>query len=993
MDPQLQALANCFKATVSPNSATRKQAEAQLKTQSTQRGFAIALLKLVKHFSSVTNDPHASTVCLSASIYFKRNIEQCWNDHESDEAGGGGGNKENKINAQDRSVIKEHLVDFMCAVPQKIQMQFSAAIGVISKRDFPDQWKTLLPKLVGRLDPKNLTTTVAVLKTAHAIFKRFRNVAKTDANLYPLKIALEQFQEPMLKIFQVLCQLLQKHGKDRQQRGNLEKLFVALTLIAKMMFSLCWLDLPEFFEDHMKDYFEPFHFFLNYSNPVVEADADEYQPSLGDKLKKSIVKVLNLYAGKYEEEFMPFFPIFAQDIWKQLKVCTNNPRHDKLVTASMQFLASVVQRNMHRKVFESEQALGSLCKEVIVPNLVLREHDEETLEDNPLEYIRTDIEGSDANTRRRGASDLVRALCKLFQAKVTPMCLQSANGMLQAYQADRSKWKLKDAAMNLILALAVRTQTAQHGANELNPGVNVMNFFPKHVLSELQSPNVDELPVIKADAIKFVTVFRQHMDARMYASLFPLILRHLQSKSIVVHTYAANWIERILVVKDKSASGSKLRFGRTALKPLLKPLLVGLFGLFERPNYMKSASAPDYIMKAIMRVVGVAKEDVMPFLDHVLGKLQVLVQQSAKNPTNPKYNHFMFEALAVLVRNVCGANRATVANFQRCLFPTFQMILANQIDEFMPYALQIMAQMLRLSPGGITKPFQAMFPMILHPTQYQNRGNVPALVELLKAYMVAPGDGPQSTRAIVVPQLNAVLGVWQKLCCSKATEIHAMRMLEVIVGHLPIQAYGKQLGTIFRILIQRLLKVKGPRFKFLFAPTFFMILGKVGGSAVVQSVESLKPGMFEMLMRQAVLPIVSQISGTVDRKKCAVGLARLLGETEQFRDPRLRACASECVVGALAFFKSTDPGAKAQDETIDLQEGIAEIEYNSMASFSRLNFATSKRGDAFANVKSVPDYLRQNIQKLNTSCPGLVGSAVGGNASALAALRELGVQI
>ena len=112
---------------------------------------------------------------------------------------------------------------------------------------------------------------------------------------------------------------------------------------------------------------------------------------------------------------MPFFPQFAQDVWNQLKRCKKAVRHDKLVTASMTFLSSVVQRNMHRKVFESEQALLSMIRDVVVPNIMFREHDEEMLEDNPLEYIRQDIEGSNSSTRRRAACDLVRSVLECWR--------------------------------------------------------------------------------------------------------------------------------------------------------------------------------------------------------------------------------------------------------------------------------------------------------------------------------------------------------------------------------------------------------------------------------------------------------------------------------------------------------------------------------------------------------------------------------------------------
>lgn len=44
--------------------------------------------------------------------------------------------------------------------------------------------------------------------------------------------------------------------------------------------------------------------------------------------------------------------------------------------------------------------------------------DEELFEDNPEEYIRRDIEGSDVDTRRRAACDLVKVLSKFFEEKM-----------------------------------------------------------------------------------------------------------------------------------------------------------------------------------------------------------------------------------------------------------------------------------------------------------------------------------------------------------------------------------------------------------------------------------------------------------------------------------------------------------------------------------------------------------------------------------------------
>lgn len=51
--------------------------------------------------------------------------------------------------------------------------------------------------------------------------------------------------------------------------------------------------------------------------------------------------------------------------------------------------------------------------------IVLLVSDEELFSDNAEEYIRRDIEGSDVDTRRRSACDLVRVLSHYYEEKIT----------------------------------------------------------------------------------------------------------------------------------------------------------------------------------------------------------------------------------------------------------------------------------------------------------------------------------------------------------------------------------------------------------------------------------------------------------------------------------------------------------------------------------------------------------------------------------------------
>ena len=78
------------------------------------------------------------------------------------------------ISDPDRAAIKAQLVTLMCLVPDAAQKQLSEALSIISNREFPDHWPTLLPELVAKLtSTDDLRVINGVLETANSIFKRY----------------------------------------------------------------------------------------------------------------------------------------------------------------------------------------------------------------------------------------------------------------------------------------------------------------------------------------------------------------------------------------------------------------------------------------------------------------------------------------------------------------------------------------------------------------------------------------------------------------------------------------------------------------------------------------------------------------------------------------------------------------------------------------------------------------------------------------------------
>ena len=57
------------------------------------------------------------------------------------------------------------------------------------------------------------------------------------------------------------------------------------------------------------------------------------------------------------------------------------------------------------------------------------------------------------------------------------------------------------------------------------------------------------MPVLKADAIKYILTFRSVLPKELVVSSLPELVRHLMATSSVTHSYAASAIEKILILR------------------------------------------------------------------------------------------------------------------------------------------------------------------------------------------------------------------------------------------------------------------------------------------------------------------------------------------------------------------------------------------------------------------------------------------------------------
>ncbi|XP_009463805.1 PREDICTED: exportin-2 isoform X2 [Nipponia nippon] len=823
----------------------------------------------------------------------------------------------NKICESDRIAIKANIVPLMLSSPEQIQKQLSDAISIIGREDFPQKWPDLLTEMVNRFQSGDFHVINGVLRTAHSLFKRYRHEFKSNELWTEIKLVLDAFALPLTNLFKATIELCSTHANDA---SALKVLFSSLILIAKLFYSLNFQDLPEFFEDNMETWMTNFHSLLTLDNKLLQTD---------------------------------------------------------LVSNAIQFLASVCERPHYKHLFEDQNTLTSICEKVIVPNMEFRAADEEAFEDNSEEYIRRDLEGSDIDTRRRAACDLVRGLCKFFEGPVTGIFSGYVNSMLQEYAKNPSvNWKHKDAAIYLVTSLASKAQTQKHGITQANELVNLTEFFVNHIQPDLKSASVNEFPVLKADGIKYIMIFRNQVPKEQLLVSIPLLINHLQAESIVVHTYAAHALERLFTMRG---TNNTTLITAAEMAPFVEVLLTNLFKALTLPG----SSENEYIMKAIMRSFSLLQESIIPYIPSVITQLTQKLLAVSKNPSKPHFNHYMFESICLSIRITCKANPDAVGSFEEALFMVFTEILQNDVQEFIPYVFQVMSLLLEMHKNEIPSSYMALFPHLLQPVLWERTGNIPPLVRLLQAYLERGANTIASAAADKIPGL---LGVFQKLIASKANDHQGFYLLNSIIEHMPPESVDQYRKQIFILLFQRLQNSKTTKFIKSFLVFINLYCIKYGALALQEIFDSIQPKMFGMVLEKIIIPEIQKVSGQVEKKICAVGITKILTECPPMMDTEYTKLWIPLLQALIGLFELPE------DDTIPDEEHFIDIEDTPgyQTAFSQLAFAGKKEHDPVGQMVNNPRiHLAQSLHKLSTACPGRVPSMLSTslNAEALQYLQ------
>lgn len=830
----------------------RKSAEKEIKDYQTyvdqQTGFVPLLLTV-----ALQGIPSS----IFASIVLKNTVRTCWDASHA----------EHCIQEADKYFLKELIIRGTISLTDQpvVQRNLVEAIEYVAVLDFPSQWpNALLPIIEALTSPFSITTYASGMSTAHSILHRYRNVVDSDEFVKELQVVFKSFFRPLVDAMAPLAAAIESQDCTSELR---EKAVIGLTAAMECMLDLSQLDVGDEFLDSMEKIVQLFLRSLSFpftSPAVIE-------------LKSVVVSCVKHFLLSFDEDFENFAGQFLKLVWDMIAdPSSKDDSMNDLVVCGLDLLSNAC-RSPARTLFDTEETITLLLHQVAIPNLMLSDEELDLFTNEPDMYIQRDVEGSDLHTRRYAGSDIIRTLVLTFAEKVKPILLA---GTQHLFEAAASDWRAKDTAIYIASTLLLdgKRADAQRGAAVQSMGSIIPFETLVHgtILPELTSPVSEQSPlIIKADCLRFIATFKSHFEPSLHPHILAGLVHWLQCDNYVVSAYAAHALTKMIQLEAPRASPQE------PLVKLLSPQLLQPHGeIILRclcTQIQDAVVTHTYQIKCLNELLRDAPSVVQPYLLDIAYALNNVLSVSVKNSSNSLFSHYMFDCISKCVAAL-ATQYTSIQTIEEMLLPNFTYILANDVLEYIPYTLQILAQILDCHAvckheGSPPNFYQGLLEPLLTPALYSQRGTIPAASRILISYIEhfsAFLNEKEATPKI----LNTV----RLLVQLKNYDHEGLAILHSMLLSYSPAALEPYLQSIFQMLLERLQVAKTPKYVRIFIIFLSVAIVIRGAPDLVERFERIQSGLFMLVLDKVWLPNMQKITGALERKVCVVAMANLLCE-------------------------------------------------------------------------------------------------------------------
>ncbi|CCW68184.1 unnamed protein product, partial [Phytomonas sp. Hart1] len=893
-----------------------------------QSGFVVLLLHIAASGSS------AAPFC---SIVLKNTVKRCWDPRSA----------EHCIQDVDKATVRDLIIGVMLQAEVSIQRNLAETISLIANVDFPTAWANPLASIIQTLESTSLISVkCAALSTAHSILVKYReNAAMTETYVEVLRGVYAAFSLPLVNAMMSLLGPIE-HGPTAEATMACK----GFTAAVECILDISVLDMTEELLAHNKTLVKMFLRCLSAQNPALTSN--RYEGDVLVEMKSVVTSCVSHFMNVFDQDFEDEVPELLEMVWNMLATpLSAMSAMNDLVIQGLELL-SCACANIAQRFFADEMRINSLLANVVIPNLMLREEEEEVYHSDPDAYIQHDIEGSDLHTRRRAAGELVRSLIKNVPNQSRSLLSNEVNRLLAVGLSD---WRAKDAGIYLASSLALEGHHADSGRGvshqQLSNMIPLPSFLSTTILPELESTISAVSPaIIKADCMRVVTTFRNHIDPTLIPTLIASLPRWLSTNDWVLMSYSAHMCERMMLVQFNNQYVVTEAVFRPLAITVLQALCLAIQQT-EQPNA--------YLARCLMRIFLKVPGAVAPYAGDVVMALNTVIQKGCRNPSNPIFNHCVFEVLSKCI----ALQPDQVQIYEQILWDTIRYILTNDVLEFVPYVLQILSQLLRSHPAGEKEPpeyYRDLLEPLMQQSLYEQKGNIPAAVCLLTEFTEHYAEYVHRTGGTL-----KLLNIFHFLVYLKNYDHEGLSILTSLMLSYPPDVMGNYLTAALQVLLQRLHAAKTPKYVRILIIFLSITVCVRSAEDLVHRMEEIQPGLFFMILSKVWLPNMQKITGALERKICVVALARLLCDSESLqKEPQMWA---ESVYSCLRMIHDTveeDDRSSFSPREVTLNELKQTQDEEFTNVFCPLQEAVRKPVDVCQMVTDANQYFKEHMKEL-----------------------------
>ncbi|OMJ73045.1 hypothetical protein SteCoe_28374 [Stentor coeruleus] len=826
----------CFSAQFT----VRVEGEKELKLLEDQSEFAGSL---ITYFSSPSTPPPLSQM---AAVNFKNYIIKRWAPEEGP-----------TIPPEGKILIKRNIYTVMVNAIPSVSSQLRESIEWIAKHDFPQNWTDLIQSLYQGLSigyTNNPMAVINTLMTCHKLFKRYRYSFRSDELWSEIKLVVDS----LFHVYFATATQVYSCLQNAQTEDEVIRHISTFIPLLKVFISLNGQDIPQQFDDTLKEWMTLLNYLLNYLSPLLQDDLKLFL------LKSKVMKCLTLYAQKYDEDFEPYVKDFCTSVWDLLSRASGFSQYDRFVSACLEYFRVVTFKPQIAELIHGN--LNIMFTNLILPNMIISLDEEDLADTAPMEFVKMFLEDANEDTRRCACGQLMKVLIKQFPDDINKLVLEQQNTVIQGFRSNpNNNWKQMDALILMLSGMFPTLYTPRNGASSVATSqAHILELYNNLVCPQLANHS---FPILITSCLKFIYVYRNQFLKEMLLDIMGKVIGFLDSNNVLLASYAAATLERLLMIKNDRDLIFTKEFLSSCLNQLLQSIAMAL------QKHPKNT----YIMNAFFRVIWISQDLFSSFAVPACDIFISYIKQVLSEPqsSEPHFNWLLFECIALAMK----WSGPGISDIQKKLEPYMALIIQKSNADLLPYAFQIQAFFIRLL-SSISQTNQNLISSILPIDNWESgsRYYLPTLVIFLENLLMTNASS-------MAPQISALCNIAHKLF-TLGLDGQAFSLLTTLIETYSFENLHPYMHPIYMIIFTKLHNSKSqnirlsPRFhrgSIMFVSSFIL---KYGWNVLSDSMNSVQPGIFFMLVKGQILQNLRSIETIVERRAVILAMSALMQNTE-----------------------------------------------------------------------------------------------------------------